>query len=127
MNLVAAVAASALAAGLALGAGAQEWRWSARYSDLQADYATRLAAGYAAAVRVQRETEARALSVRSQPVRRVRFCPDDGAGVPAARTGAGLGDLPGGGSGRDYGPALRELLAAAIANRELAHVPPESP
>lgn len=124
--IYAVVAAAAFAAGAASGAWINGNRWEAKYETLIADHATALTDAVEKARKEERDAAEIALSIRNQLVKRVRCLTTSASpAVPGAGPDAGVGDLRGSPVDRDhdYGPALRELLAAAVANNALAQQP----
>lgn len=119
----AGLAATAVVAAFAAGFTAASWRASGEIERVKRETAERIASGYRAAERVNREaTEQYAADlarVRSAPPRVVRVCP---ASLPAAP--AGSRDAPaavaGAGVGEDIGPVLSACLAELYRYRALS-------
>lgn len=118
--VIAAAAVAAAAVGVASGAYFNGLRWEAKYANLERDHATATANAVTQARQEERDAQLKAAAIRDQPATvRVRCTAEPRAGVPGTGASAPVGDLPDGGTDRDYLPAMREFLAAAIANREM--------
>lgn len=117
----AVAAAAVVAVSVASGAYFNGLRWEAKYASLERDHATATANAVTRARQEERDAQIKAAAVRDQPATvRVRCTAEPRTGVPGAGAGTPVGDLPDGGTDRDYLPAMREFLAAAIANREMS-------
>lgn len=111
-NLIAAAAIIAGFVGAACGAGVMRSIWVEKYQAREIELLNQQMQAVEAARKVTREVRDAAAAIRNAPVRRVR-CEPANSGLPGSDAGPDVGDLPGGRASRDYGPALREILAGA--------------
>lgn len=118
LRLVAVAATVALAVGAASGAWLNGMRWEKRYQAREIELLAAQLAADTAARKATHEIQSAADAIRNAPVRRVRCESAGPADVPGAAADPAVGDPAGVRTERDYGPALRELLAcAAQVNR----------
>jgi hypothetical protein len=113
--LCAVVLIGALTASYAAGHRNASHEWELKYATLEKANADKLVSGYQAAMKVTHDLQETVSRIRSRPVNRVLCIAPEAGTLPGAGGGAGaaVGDRPGVPVERDYGPALRELLAGA--------------